>query len=725
MMKIGIVTYSCNLNNFGATMQALALQRVLESFGYEVKHIMPNSVFPVPKDEKEAKSLAFNKRNLNYLDPSSKNELNELDLIVCGSDQIWSYPLNKLKAHYFGSFANLTNKKVERISYAASLGKTDLTDSKIRSTFNKFLKEFSHISLRENQSVGVLSELTGKPVDSVLDPSMLLTRYEYSSMLSSNPFVDDYIYIHNHWHNCPPENQRFKELVNYAELISSLLNLKIVHNLDYTFNNQLGTTRYMNQGEVVNVISHAKFVLTDSFHGTVFAIIFGKEFLAIKHNDARDDRLITMLDSMGLIDRLTNGKNQLPIQTIISDINWLEVSSKMNKMKQHSLEFLFSALGDISKRKEKHTDYITTANEFNCYGCGACKDICAHNAIMMKQNTEGFWFPIIDFSTCVKCDICKNTCSHNSKPKLSNYDPKAYISYALDTEIQINASSGGLFMVFANSIIAQGGYVIGVKFATVTKAIYDIADTIESVKEFRYSKYVEPEDNDILSKTREALETGKPVFFTGTACKLSGLHAYLKKEYENLYTMEILCKGYPSSLVLNKYINLKENVKKSKISKIQFRSSLRSQATAATEIHFEDGSLEIIDWTSKNSYIRAFRKGWSLRKSCYRCDYKMNNYISDITVGDAWGLDTLVAQNDPQGLSVLKINTMKGKSLLDQIETDIYLKEIPIKDMYRKNVNKPVAWNKERSTFFNDLTKMNIQKVVELYWARQTLEKKK
>ena len=710
-INIGILTFSCNCNNFGAAMQALALRRKLISMGYNVWHIATRETPHIPRNVKEAASIVFNNKHLNYMMKSDIKGLESLDAVVCGSDQIWSAAFSsKLNPHYFGLFPPLENKNITRISYAASLGATDLSDEELQRDYKNMLKDFSSIAIREEKHKAQLEEISGKPVSVVLDPTFLLDRYAYSDLLTEyNPYGQDYIYAHLHKHV-----GRDKMLVELTKKLSGLLGLPIVHNIrDTVFPNELGTTRNMGQDGVANAIYHSKYVMTQSFHGMAFALIFEKPFLILGHGNALDARVEGLLKKLDLHERfIDRDSKKFPVPVALKHVDYSDVYQKLEKLKAASSNYLFEALKNVKSKKEPE-DYFTTGVEFYCYGCGACKDRCPVNAIELEQNKEEFWFPVIK-DNCINCGLCSKVCPHNVKPKLPDYDPKAYLTFSKDEEIYRNSSSGGMFMTFAKEILKRGGYIVGVKTVDVIRAVYDITETKEGARKFCYSKYVEPEHNDIYKKTLSALETGRPVLFTATPCKIAGLRTFLGKDYDNLYTAEILCKGYPSSLALKKYKNFKEKGRGSKLVYFQFRSNLAPVKSAAIEMRFEDGREEI-SLKRKHSYMRAFSKNWALRKSCYYCEFKKNNYMSDITFGDAWGLEHLYEKEMPQGLSCLKVNTPKGIRLFEMFKEGIFYKEVTVEEMFKSNVKAPVAWKALRSEFYQALENENIQQVVDRF----------
>lgn len=212
---------------------------------------------------------------------------------------------------------------------------------------------------------------------------------------------------------------------------------------------------------------------------------------------------------------------------------------------------------------------ITIKDKQDCCGCGACAQRCPQSCIKMIEDKEGFLYPQINISACINCNLCNKVC-----PIINKNNPQnpiySYAAINTNDEIRLRSSSGGLFSAFSEAILNQGGIVFGAKFNQNWEVIHGYTETIDNLYQFRSSKYVQSIIGNCYIQTEKFLKTGKIVLFSGTPCQISGLKHFLKKEYENLITVEILCYGVPSPLAWESYLRSISN-KKSSITDINFR----------------------------------------------------------------------------------------------------------------------------------------------------------
>ena len=204
----------------------------------------------------------------------------------------------------------------------------------------------------------------------------------------------------------------------------------------------------------------------------------------------------------------------------------------------------------------------------DCCGCHACASVCARHSITMQEDNEGFLYPVVDASTCIDCGLCEKVC-----PVINQDEPrkplKVYAAKNRNEEIRRQSSSGGIFTPLAESVIREGGVAFGAKFDKDWNVVHAWTDTIEGIADFRGSKYVQSIIGDTYREAREFLKQGRKVLFSGTPCQIAGLRKFLRKEYENLLTVDVVCHGVPSPLVWREY--LKENTKGKEILRIDFR----------------------------------------------------------------------------------------------------------------------------------------------------------
>ena len=200
---------------------------------------------------------------------------------------------------------------------------------------------------------------------------------------------------------------------------------------------------------------------------------------------------------------------------------------------------------------------IEIKDKKDCCGCSACVQRCPKQCITLKEDNEGFLYPIVDKKTCIDCGLCEKVCPilHQGEPQKPL---KVYAAKNLNEEIRRQSSSGGIFTLLAEQVIQEGGVVFGARFDENWEVKHDYTETIEGLAVFRGSKYVQSRIEDNYKKAEEFLKQGRKVLFSGTPCQIAGLKRFLRKEYEELLTVDFVCHGVPSPGVWRKY--LKETV---------------------------------------------------------------------------------------------------------------------------------------------------------------------
>lgn len=233
-------------------------------------------------------------------------------------------------------------------------------------------------------------------------------------------------------------------------------------------------------------------------------------------------------------------------------------------------------------------------------------------------------------------------------------------------------------------------------------------------------------------QAEEFLKDDRIVLFTGTPCQIEGLKAYLGKEYDKLYTQDIICHGVPSPKVHNIYLEyLKKKFKANKIENISHRDKVKGWKNFNTEIKFDTGKYT--ETHDKDLYMQAFLRDTILRDSCYDCKFKKKNRISDITLADFWGIQNILPEmDDDKGTSLMIINSKKGNNLFENIKNNVKYQEVDFENAIRYNQSmiKSVNMDRNRDKFFENLDKIEFDKLVKKYtytpWiARRIIRKTK
>lgn len=744
-MKAGIVTFN-SAHNYGAVLQVYALQEYLKSKQLEVevinyrlkeidrvykvyrykrtKSLLKNKIILIKKIikvnlnehwklEKRDNFENFINNVLNTTKPYKtlkeiQRDFLDHDILIAGSDQIWNPELTKgFKPAYFLEFGK---KDARKISYAASIGIDELPEE-YSELYKRYIDNFDFISVRETPMIEMFGKLTDKKIEKVLDPTLLHTKKLYNKLKKDTKYKgQDYIYVHY-----IGKDNRVYEV---ADKLSIELGLPIVHNRDndIKFDNELGNRYNESPEQFLSVIENAKYIVSNSFHATVFAIMFNKNFVTIPHQ-TRPGRMKELLEICGLENHLIDDVRLMPELKSLK-INYKEVEKRLDKERKHSYEFLDKALFDkVPNRHEEN--YFKTYNKYNCYGCGLCKDICPKNAISMQADEEGFVYPVIDKEKCINCGLCSKLCIfHNYKlNQESETYPKVYAMVNKDKNILENSSSGGIFTSLYNYVLNNNGYVVGVRYNQDMVPIYDITNKQNICEKFRGSKYVAALTNDIRLKVKEKLDDNKLVLFVGNPCQIAALRTYLKKDYKNLILVDLICHGTPSPKIFKQYIEYLEDKYNSKVVDFKFRGKKHNFKGSMIYVTFENGEV-IEEVAFYNNYNRVYANSIISRKSCYNCEFIKDNKITDLTIGDYWGIENYFpkfAKQNKNGISVLKVNTEKGQSIFDNIKADFITKESNVKDAYRYNHNNSVILTPLREKIFNELDNVEINKLLKRF----------
>jgi len=348
-------------------------------------------------------------------------------------------------------------------------------------------------------------------------------------------------------------------------------------------------------------------------------------------------------------------------------------------------------------------------NDVYCTGCSACFNICPTNAITMEESQEGFLEPVINKDKCTNCGMCQKICPVLNT-KYENSDKPDCFAYMADDEIRKNSSSGGAFYILAKDFIDNGGYVAGAVWTEGWKVKHIVSNKIEDIERMRKSKYLQSEIGYCYKEIKNLLEDDKKVLFTGCPCQVAGLKSYLKKEYKNLFCIDIVCHSVPSPKVFEKYLT--ENYKLDEIKHIDFRDKMMNGWVTTLRIDKIDNS----DYfkTTENPYLMLFLKNIITRKSCGDCLFNKLPRQGDITLGDFWGIDK--KYNDNKGTSLILVNNKKGELLSEILKcfSKLYVRK-SLDEVVKKNpmVICSSKSHKHRDTYFSRMKKYTVLEAYE------------
>lgn len=362
---------------------------------------------------------------------------------------------------------------------------------------------------------------------------------------------------------------------------------------------------------------------------------------------------------------------------------------------------------------------INIKDKSKCCGCSACVNKCPKNAIRMVEDEYGFKYPQVDLEKCIDCGLCEKVCPYNNEYDKKNVFEKsiAYGGWNKDENIRTISTSGGVFTSIAKYIIEKDGVVCGAIYDNDLNVVHDMVDNLDNLKKMNGSKYVQSDMKDNFRKIKKKLDNGVYVLFSGTPCQVSGLNSFLGKEYENLYTCDIVCHGVPSPKVFKKYKKELEKENNSKLVDIKFRDKVSGWQGYSFSTKFESKKTFNIN-AQKTSYMKAFLSDIDLRDSCPTCKFAKLPRFADFTLGDFWGVDECYPDLnlDNKGTSLVLVHTEKGNELLQKL-TDVYLQKCDLEKAIKGNpsILKHLPANKNREKFFNELESNDLDTIVNKY----------
>lgn len=310
-------------------------------------------------------------------------------------------------------------------------------------------------------------------------------------------------------------------------------------------------------------------------------------------------------------------------------------------------------------------------NNNYCTGCGACVTKCPTSAIKIQQDCQGRFKAFVNSEKCINCSKCSANCPVIN-PKYEN-DPTP-ACYAFDTNEQLNMTSAtaGGFQILAKHFINNDGKVVGAgwvpdEHGNYTTVKHIMVDNADDLKYLYKSKYLQSDMNNIYEQTKQELEKGTKVLFSGVSCQIAGLYSMLNKDYENLYTIDLICYHAPSQGYFKKYLdeqfgenNVKEFDFRAKNNNDRYSLNLRAKLNSGEEIfksHWED------------SFCKLFQERYIMDECCEHCRFAKYPKQGDITLGDFHRIE----QVDPDFLDfrteAILINNKKGEELLDILKS--------------------------------------------------------
>ena len=364
--------------------------------------------------------------------------------------------------------------------------------------------------------------------------------------------------------------------------------------------------------------------------------------------------------------------------------------------------------------------YILTQEPKDCCGCRACEQMCAHHALQMKEDEEGFLYPVLTPNLCVECGLCDKVCPMAHYQKVLHKEGMPIAAQNLNNEDLATSSSGGGFIAIAKSIIADGGVVYGAAFDKGATLCHQRVTDYSDLEYLKGSKYLQSDTKGAYLLVKNDLDSGRKVYFVGTPCQVAGLRLYLRKEYDLLFTSDFVCHGTPSNKIFKNTITQIEQRTNTKFKNYSFRDKNVRGWSCSSSSSWEKDGKEIHKIYSKDmeAYFNAFIQGDLMRMNCYSCPFARFERCGDITLADYWG----VRQYNPdfpsigKGVSLFIINSEKGHEKFGNIKSLFYWQDISKEHATRnRNLHEPTPLTANR-TFSYRLAFTDYGKFVRKYY---------
>lgn len=373
---------------------------------------------------------------------------------------------------------------------------------------------------------------------------------------------------------------------------------------------------------------------------------------------------------------------------------------------------------------------INIQDKSKCCGCCACVDVCAHQAITLKTDIEGFWYPVVDETKCVDCGLCNKICPelNITDLKKNDYPQPTHTIAAINKKMSVrwDSTSGGAFSALADTMYEEGGYVSGAIYNEDFSVRNFISNNPDDLKKLRSSKYLQSKAEGIYKEIRDILRKGEKVLACGTPCQMAALRSFLRKDYENLIIVDFICRGVNSPKVYRKYLDSLERKFGGKVVYVKAKNKELGWRNLTRKVVFDNGKV-YYGVHMQDDFRRGYHTNVFCRPSCYSCQYKGFPRMADITIADYWGIERVDPNMDNNiGTSMILLNSNKGVAFFEKVKDKLEWKEtkfesiLPGNFALRKSIE-PAKIN--RKTFFEDLDKGTFEEVTAKYFP--LIQKKK
>ena len=366
---------------------------------------------------------------------------------------------------------------------------------------------------------------------------------------------------------------------------------------------------------------------------------------------------------------------------------------------------------------------INIQDKSKCCGCCACVDACAHQAISLKTDIEGFWYPVVDKEKCVDCGLCDKVCPelHIDELKKNDYPKPVHTMAAINKKMSVrwDSTSGGAFSALADAMYEQGGYVSGAVYNEDFSVRNFISSNPADLERLRSSKYLQSKAEGLYKEIRELLRKGEKVLACGTPCQMAALRSFLRKDYDNLIIVDFICRGVNSPKVYRKYLDSLERKFGGKVVYVKAKNKELGWRNLTRKVVFDNGKV-YYGVHMQDDFRRGYHTNVYCRPSCYTCQYKGFPRMADITIADYWGIERVDPNMDNNiGTSMILLNSNKGIAFFEKVKDKLEWEETCFESVLPGNIalRKPIEPARiDRKSFFEDLDKGTFEDVTAKYF---------
>ena len=686
-------------SNYGSILNGYAIYRTLKKMDYSVLMIQKAGNSNEDWELHDTHNTNFIREwyDADEVSPNMRIEelknLNSLaDTFIAGSDQIWNYGINRGFGMSF--LLNFVDDDKKKISIGTSFGHSkDFTPEEEVPYVTSLFRRFDAISVREEFGAKMCKDLYGVNARVVVEPVFFLDKEEYLEIAAKSQLKEEEPYIVTYMLDPTPEKI---EAIKKYEKITGLKSINILDGDPRTYedNKKKMTLEDVRVGidtsDFLNLYNNAKFVMTDSFHGTAFAVILNKPFLSITNFRRGPVRFVELLKPYALENRVSSDPKNIIIETeFTKEIDYTEINEIIKERQNDAKEWIKYVM-DTPKEElppiiNKSKAIVNKLDMSRCMGCGACVNTCPTGALSIKPDKYGYYKSTLDSDKCIDCGKCQNVCAALNLPERTNSnEPVLYAAAAADEHIADRSSSGGIFTLLSNEILNNGGVVVGASWDDEYMVRHIFVDNREDLPKLQKSKYMQSYLGDAYSRIKEVLESGKKLLFSGCPCQCAGLRKFLGRDYDNLFIMDIMCSNAPSAKFFKKYVE--ENFQNMESYEFRYKGDGDKKYWDCNHVKVtvKDGEeLKTIvrNGASQDDYQKVYHDHTMCPAHCEKCEYQKIPRYGDITIGDFWGIrKKLPETTDINGVSAVLINNQKGEALFNMVPQENFklLKQVEL-----------------------------------------------